>query len=250
MMDHAERSALARALCARMISTYPGEVILGGVYGSTARRCDTPWSDLEMFFVVADGCRAAGQHLLYRGTAVGYRVLEHHALEELLTNPSHRWPFHMGVLSELEVLHGDPAQVQSWLALGRSVPWERFKAALEECLPELVVEAHGRIHSCYLRKNHQDMLPAVCELLFEMKHALCLLNRSWVRHDYYQGLLDAFQFAKLPEGFAELVPALWTARDPGRIVSLADELVDRFGRLLLEEGVQQVVCQSIEEVAV
>jgi len=45
---------LAQDLCARMVATHPGDVTLGGVYGSTARGTDTRWSDLEMLFVVHD----------------------------------------------------------------------------------------------------------------------------------------------------------------------------------------------------
>ena len=238
---------LARNLCTRMVARHPGAIILGGVYGSTAWGTDTQWSDLEMLFVVRNGSRVEGKEFLYRGTAIGYQVIERGKLEELLTNPSLKWPFWMGVLSVLRVLHGDPEQVRAWMQLGQSVPTERFREALKASLPSLVVESYGRILSCRERGNTQDIGCAVIEILFEMNQALCLLNQRWVTHDYYQGLADAFSFPKLPEGYQELVPVLWSAREVDEIVPLAETLVHNFWQLLADEGIEVKNYHSAED---
>jgi hypothetical protein len=246
-MEHEERIQLAQNLCARMVARHPGAILLGGVYGSTARSTDTHWSDLEMLFVVRDGSKVEGKELLYHGTAIGYQVIEQGKLEELLTSPSLKWPFWMGVLSVLKVLHGDPERVRAWMQLGQSVPAERFRHALEASLSGLVVESYGRILSCQERGNTQDIGCAVIEVLYEMNQALCLLNQRWVTHDYYQGLLDAFSFPKLPEGYQHLVPALWSARDVDEIVPLAETLVRNFWQLLADEGVAARNYQVVDD---
>jgi len=137
-----------------------------------------------------------------------------------------------------------------WLRLGQAVPPEKFKAALEAALPGLVVESYGRILSCRQRGNVLDIWPAVLEVLDERKQALCLLNRRWVTHDYYQGLVDTLDFPKLPEGYRELVPTLWTARTIEQIVPLATRLVENFWRLLDAEGIHVLDCQSVEGIPV
>ncbi len=246
-MEHEERIQLAQNLCARMVAKHPDAIILGGVYGSTARSTDTRWSDLEMLFVVRDGRKVEGKEFLYRGTAIGYQVIEQGKLEELLTNPSVKWPFWMGVLSVLKVFHGAPEQVQTWLRLGQAVPAGRFRQALEASLPGLVVESYGRILSCQERGNTQDIGCAVIEVLFEMNQALCLLNQRWVTHDYYQGLLDAFSFPKLPKGYQELVPVLWSAREVDEIVPLAKTLVRNFWQLLADEGIEVKNYRAVED---
>jgi len=246
-MEHEERIQLAQNLCARMVARHPGAILLGGVYGSTARGTDTWWSDLEMLFVVRDGSKVEGKEFLYHGAAIGYQVIEQPKLEEWLTNPSLKWPFWMGVLSVLKVLHGDPEQVRAWLRLGQSVPAERFREALEASLPGLVGESYGRILSCQERGNTQDIGCAVIEVLFEMNQALCLLNQRWVTHDYYQGLLDAFSFPKLPEGYRDLVPTLWSARDVDAIVPLAETLVRNFWQLLADEGIEIKNYHAVED---
>jgi hypothetical protein len=248
-MEHEERIRLAQNLCARMVARHPGAIILGSVYGSTAQGTDTQWSDLEMLFVVCDGSKVEGKHFIYRGIAVGYQVIEQRKLEELLTSPSLKWPFWMGVLSVLKVLHGAPEQVRAWMQLGQSIPAERFRQALEASLPGLVVESYGHILSCQELGNTQDIGCAVIEVLCEMNQALCLLNQRWVTHDYYQGLMDAFSFPKLPEGYQDLVPSLWSARDADEIVPLAETLVRNFWQLLADEGIEVKNYRAVEDLS-
>jgi kanamycin nucleotidyltransferase len=250
-MTHEERMQLAHDLCERMTHKYSDDLILGGVYGSTARGTDTAWSDLEMTFVVRDGNGARNKHFLYRGIAVGYRAIEQKKLEQLLSNPSietegYRWPFWMGMLSVLKVLHGDPKQIGTWLQLGQSVPREKFRTALQDSLPGFVVESYGRILSCRERGSHQDIYCAVIEVLFEMQQVLCLLNQRWVTHDYYQGLVDTFDFLKLPKRYKELIPALWAAREIDTIVPLAEELVRNYWQLLAEAGMSVINHQTVD----
>jgi hypothetical protein len=240
-MDHQERIQLAQELCDRFVGEYAPDVIVGGVYGSTAQGLDIQWSDLEMLFITRDGCKAQGQHLLCRGMPVTYSVIARSDFEQSLTNPSLdgvcNWPFWMGVLSVLKVVHGEQSQVEAWLQMGRAVPYERFKRALEKQLPGLILESYGRIFSCKERNNQDDLYCAVLEVLFEMKDALCFLNKSWVTHDYLQGLIDSFRFPKLPQRYKELVPRLWHAQDFDEVIPPAKELVENFWQLMAEEEI-------------
>jgi kanamycin nucleotidyltransferase len=245
-----DRRQLAQALCDRLVSRYGDQVLVGGLYGSTARGTDTPWSDLEMLFVVADGSAVQGRHFLYQGTAAGYRVYRLGELEQLVSHPGPKWPFHMGMLDTLQVIHGDPARVQRWLTRGSSLPRERFLAALETHLPGLVVEAHGRLHSSLRRGELEALRPSVLEMLFEMKTALCLLNGSWTTHDYYRGLEDTFAFPRLPEGYEELVPELYHTLNPPTILSLADRLTAAFWRLVDSEGIRVRNHTTVAEIPV
>ena len=246
-MKHEERIQLAQDLCARMVSKYSGDIILGGVYGSTARATDTEWSDLELLFVVRDDCKVVSKHFIYRDIAVCYQVLEQEKLEDLLTKPSLDWAFWIGVLSVLKVLYGNLEQIGHWLQLGQSAPAEKFRKALEISLPQLIVESYGRIFSCRERGNTQDIGCAVIEVLFEMNQALCLLNQRWVTHDYYQGFVDAFNFPKLPEGYQDIVPTLWSAHDIDEIIPLAETLVRNFWRLLADEGINVTNYQAVDD---
>ena len=246
-MEHSERLALAHALTQRMAETYP--LLVGGVYGSTARAEDTTWSDLEMWFVVEDGCQARSKQILLRDTAVGWRVFQESELLDLLTSPDLRWPFHMGVLDVLEVLHGDPALPGKYLERGLQTPPEQFRRVLADRLPELVVESHGRAHSAAQRGDFGTARYAVIEVLFEMQTALCLLNRRWVTRDYDAGLMQVSRFAKVPAGYAELVPTLIAATGFDCLPAL-DRLVREFWALVSAENIDVSNYQAVEHVPI
>lgn len=249
-LTHDERWQFACDLTARMTAQFPGEIIVGGVYGSTARGTDLATSDLDMLFVGRDGSAARSAHLLHRGTAISYRVVSQGELAHVLTTPTAEWPFLMGVLSTLHLLHGEQQAVNDWLNRGQMVPAERFRALLAAELPGLVVESYGRILSCAARGNIHDIGCAVVEVLFEMRQALCLLNQRWVTHDYYAGLLDTFDFAKLPTEYMQIVPALWAARDIPTITALARRLVAAYWQLLLDENIVVITNDTDELFAV
>lgn len=249
-MASAKRAQLAEMLCDRFVDHCRDQVLLAGVYGSTARGDATAWSDLEMLFVVKNTCTASGQHLIVQGIPVGYRVYRQEALESLLVQPGLKWPFIMGVLDVLRVLYGDTAQAQRWISLGSSVPVARFREALGQALPGLVFESHGRLHSCMHRHELADFTPALLEVLFEMRTALCLINQRWVTHDYYQGLADTFRFSRLPQGYQEDVEALYRSHDPQAALPVADRLVQSYRQLLSEEGLAVKDYRSVEEIPV
>lgn len=253
-MEHKDRMRCAQELCSRLVEKYKEGIILCGVYGSTAQGLDVDRSDLEMLLVIRDDCEARGQHLLYRDIAVGYMVVARSRLEELLANPSLEgacgWPFYMGVLNVLKVLWGERSQVDAWLKIGEEVPYAAFREALEDHLPQLIVESYGRIFSCRERGNQDDWYCAVLEVLFEMRDALCLLNRSWVTHDYMQGMMDTLRFPLLPRRYEEVLLALWRARDIDQAIPLAQELVENFRQLLSEEGIKLRVYDAVSGIPV
>ena len=51
-MNHEDRVDLAGKLTERLLGKYGDGILLGGIYGSTAKGSDTKYSDLEMFFII------------------------------------------------------------------------------------------------------------------------------------------------------------------------------------------------------
>lgn len=247
-LTHQARWQLASDLVNRMVASHPGQIALGAVYGSTARGTDTAWSDLELWFAARPGSDIPSGHAVYRDIAVGWQVHDQAKLEASLAAPTADWPFLMGVISVLRVLYGDADLPNRWLDMGRSAPQAAFRQLLQQELPGLVVESYGRIRSCQLRGQTDGLLASVWEVLMEMKHALCLLNRRWVTHDYRQGLMDSTAFPLLPDRYAELVSALWKARHIDRILPLANELYANYLDLLRREGVPLRSHERVEEI--
>jgi kanamycin nucleotidyltransferase len=247
-VEHRERAQLAGDVLLKLVEVYPGEILLAGVIGSTARGEDTEWSDLDLFVVTTPDSSYHEQTHIVRGIALVINVLNRAELEQALQNPDLQWPYLMGVLSGLRVLHGDAALVQGWLAIGKNLPRRRLHLALSRHLPELVFESYGRVLSCGRRRDEFTVLHAAIEVLYEMKTALCLLNGRWVTRDYYQGFEDVFSFEYLPRDYAQLVPALWQERDLDRIITLAGTLVNNYWQLLTGMGLNIVNHQAVASI--
>ena len=138
--------------------------------------------------------------------------------------------------------------VEHWLQLGLSAPWERFREALETSLPGRLVESCGKVCSCQQRGDSSDLKPAVFELLTEVRTFLCLLNRGWVTHGYYEGLVDTFSFGKLPGQYVRLVPAIWVSNDVDEVAELTKTLATNFWQVLADEGIRVNDYQSVGDV--
>ncbi|MBI5000328.1 MAG: nucleotidyltransferase domain-containing protein [Euryarchaeota archaeon] len=248
-MDHSTRHRLAKGICSRVVGKYPGQVVLCGLYGSTARGDDTEWSDIEMYFVTKKGCRLRTRHFIFNDVQVYAGAITENTLLGILGAPSYKWAFWMGVLDVTETLHGESKKVKAWMAVGKAVPEAKFKKALSEILSDdELVESYGRIMSCRERGNARDAHLAVVEVLYEMRNALCLLNRGWVMHDYYNGLEDTFRFAKLPRGWKSIVPRIWAARDLDEVAHLAERLMESFMELMAKEGIERHVYRELSEI--
>jgi hypothetical protein len=241
-MKHEERMCLAEHISERIVDEHPSDTIISGVYGSTGQGTDTQWSDLEMLFIVRSGSTIQGAQFLYRGTVVWLVVIEQDALEHQLITPDFGgWRYWMGILSSTMVLYGDPGYLQTLLRMGQSVPATKFREALEESLSWIVHEQFGRIKSGAVRRNSYDIGNAVVEVLADMRDAQCLLNQRWTTHSHkaYQGLVDTFDFKKLPEGYREIIPLLLAPqKDIDQTVLLATTLVENFWELLVREGIE------------
>ncbi|GAB4438548.1 MAG: hypothetical protein OHK0015_32310 [Chloroflexi bacterium OHK40] len=249
-MDTAARRALARALAARLQARYGDALLLAGMVGSAVRGDDTPYSDLDMVVVARDGAAIATRTFLFQGIPVSLRVITEPVLTAELHGPGLEWPYWMGVLEVLQPLAGDPAHVARWQAMGLAQDERSFRVMVERLLPELVFEAYGRVRSCAARGNERDAPALALEVVYELKTALCLLNRRWVTRDYYAGIEQSFGFPLIPEGYAELAPRLLDARELATIVPLAGQLVASYWKLLAVLGATVQNYQKLDDVPV
>jgi kanamycin nucleotidyltransferase len=237
MISHEERMQLAEIICARMVTRHPDDVIVVGVYGSTALGTSTPWSDLEMLFVAKAGSQVQKKRFIYRDIWVSISVKNRDKLEQALTSSPSTWLYYMTILSQLNLVHGQSKQIEAWLELGQLMPAGILRAWVQERVGSLLTEPYGRIFSCRERQNTREVGLVVWELLQGIHIVICMLNKRWVSRPNYLGLTDSFGFPKLPEGYSDIVPRITSSHDVNEIASLAETLVLNFWRLLDEEGI-------------
>lgn len=246
-MEHASRIKLAQDLAGLMGARHGEALFVGGVFGSAARGDDTPFSDLDMLFVVRDGTAVASRSFIVKDSPVNLKVVTAGELEATLAGPGVDWPFWMGVLEALRPLVGDARHLARWRELGLALDPQTFLARAALHLPGLVFESYGRIRSCAVRHNERDAFPAALEVVYEIQQALCLINRRWVTRDYSAGLEQSFAFPLRPAGYEDLAPRLLAARELSEIVMLAGQLVAAYWRLLVSQSMTVPNYQQADE---
>jgi predicted nucleotidyltransferase len=235
-MDHDERVFLAEHVSDKMVKIHGNDVILSGVYGSTARGEDVEWSDIDMFFLVSNESSIKGKDFLHKGIVIGIRVLKLEELERILTLPTVDWPLWMGILQILKVIYGKREIVENLIEKGLNVPQEKIRELLEDVLPSFVFESYGRILSCKIRNDPTNLGVSIVEVMLEMSKMLCLLNQKWVTHDYYEGIVETFAFPKQPKRYQDIASELWNCHDMNKSIALAEELVNNYQELLYQNG--------------
>jgi hypothetical protein len=185
---------------------------------------------------VADDSRLFSRSWLIGGVTVALGVIRVSDLLAGLTQPDLRWPKRMGLLAAYAPLVGEIAAPQRWLALGQAVDAAAFRAAVRPHLPELFYESYGRIESCLLRGNLDDLRSAAHETVAETALTVCLINRRWVTRDYFGGIRQTFTFSHQPQDWPRLATTLWRSETPTATLTAARELLPHYEVLLAQHG--------------
>jgi kanamycin nucleotidyltransferase len=69
--SHEERLTIAKQLCTKIVEKYGDKILAVCIWGSTAKKLDRPYSDLEMLTIVRDGVETPAINYLYQGMVVG-----------------------------------------------------------------------------------------------------------------------------------------------------------------------------------
>jgi len=248
-MNHEERVETANKFTEMMVKKYRDDILLGGIFGSTARGTDTEHSDLEMFFVVRDESEAKSFDFAYKGMPVTVAVEKVSEVEKDITEIELEWPLKMGRLFNLKITCGDHTILKRFKSLLESVPQSKFNQCIAKETP-LCHEGLGRLKAVKIRGDTHETGLFVFEILFEFTLLTAILNREFINHDYLGGLDEAFKFKKLPENFEENARKLlnWANMNIDEVISIAEEFVHNFVAFANKNGIELEEYDSLEKV--
>jgi len=238
-MNHEGRVQLANKLSKMMLKKYGDDVLLGGIFGSTAKGTDTEYSDLEMFFVVKDGSKARSFNFAYKGMPVTVVVQKVSEVEKDITEIELEWPLKMGRLFNLTITCRDHAILKRFKRLLDNVPQDKFCECVAKETP-LCYEGLGRLKAVKIRGNTHETGLFVFEILFEFTLLTAIFNREFINNDYLGGLPEAFKFKKLPKDYEKIARKLLNIGNTSldEVISLAKKFVHNFAHLMTEKGIK------------
>jgi len=248
-MNHEERVQLANKLTDMMLEKYGDEILLGGIYGSTAKNTDTEYSDLEMFFVVENGSKAKNFNFAFKGIPILVLVDNVTDVERDIEEVDIEWPLKMGRLFNMKITYSDRAILEKFRKILESVPQEKFVGCIAK-ETALCYEGLGRLKAVKIRKNTYETGLFVAEVLHEFNLLVAVINKEFINYDYLGGLQEAFKFKKLPTNYEKIARKLfnWTSLSLDEIINLAQEFVHNFVEFASENGIKIEEHTPLEEV--
>lgn len=87
-----QRVQLAKMLSDKILRTYDGKVLAICITGSTAKKLDRPYPDLEMFAVVKDGVEQPTQHYVHDGMVFQIDYFEESFILKDASRITTEWP--------------------------------------------------------------------------------------------------------------------------------------------------------------
>ena len=154
-MNHEQRIQLANRITERLLEKYKNEILLGGIYGSTARGTDIEYSDLEMFFVVENGSKAKSFRFAYESIPIDVEVKKVADAEKTITQIELDWSLKMGKLFNLKVVYDDSSILSKFREILEKVPKARFDAFLAKETP-LCYEGLWKLKAVKVRQNTSE----------------------------------------------------------------------------------------------
>jgi len=248
-LNHEERVTLAGKLSELLEKRYADDILLGGIYGSTAKGTDTKYSDLEMFFIVKNESKAKSFSFAYRSMPVNVCVRKLADVEKDINEIELDWPLKMGRLFNLKVTCGDATILKRFRGLLEKIPGERFYKFIAKETP-LCYEGLGRLKAVKIRGNTHEIGLFVAEVLMEFVLLTALFNRRFINHDYLGGVPESFGFKYLPRDYVKTAAKLmkWKTSSIDEITRLADKFVQDFVSFMDEKGIEMKEHTPLEKV--
>jgi predicted nucleotidyltransferase len=248
-LNHDERVELADKITQKFLDKYGDEVILGGIYGSTAKGTDVEDSDLEVLMIVKNESKADEVYFTYKGMPVSIIVQKIARVEKDIQKIEIDWPLKMGRLFTLVVTCGDEGVLRRFRELLEGIPDETFNEFLAKETP-LCYEGLGKLKAVKERRNMEDAYLFVCEILGEFMLLTAIFNRCFINHAYLGGLKESYEFENLPKDYEQNAERLLLSFDfeIEETIDLADAFVSNFVSFLAENGIKVKEHTPLEEV--
>ena len=222
-MERAERMALVQEIADRLLTVYQDRVHAIGLYGSTARGTDGPFSDIEMFCVL----NTIGENYSYEWTPGPWKAEVDVMSADILLNQAarvdSRWPLTHDCYSHIHALY-DPLSFFAQLHQAvSSQPQEKFTAAIREMIVCAIYEVIGKLRSAQFAGNSAHTRIVVVELakygayLIGLAHQKCYTTSSHM-------LEESLTMADRPAGYDALCNLVMSGdlRDPNQISQVCE----------------------------
>lgn len=147
------RLTLVQDIADRLLALYQQRVLAIGLYGSTARGTDGPYSDIEMFCILDDHTAKHAFEWVYGAGKAEVDVSSEQDILRRAASVESRWPLTHGCLCHVQPFY-DPTNFFARLCTAStSQPAEAFTEAIRELIVDDIYEAIGKLRNAWQQGN-------------------------------------------------------------------------------------------------
>ena len=234
--------AVAEMLVSHAVERYGDEIDIVAYYGSRARGDSREDSDLDIFYIPAEGQDPpVGRTFLLEGLLFDFWAIPWNLLEGFATGRVRGWAFAPGLVHQARILYARSAEQSAQFA---SVQRKVLDLQRPNARPEMIgraLEMFGRVlsHLGNLR------LAAAEGDIAEVRYAgwlviqavwecLALANQVFFERGLLKGLTELRKLTHRPVDLEQLIATVGTAPDPEQVLHAAEELARDTRRILRE----------------
>ncbi len=231
---------VAQVLIDNAVRTHGDAIDLICYYGSQARGDARPASDLDIFYVPAEGeAPPVGHTFLLEGRLFDFWAIRWETLEGFATGRLRGWAFAPALVDQAQVLYArSAAQTERLLRLQARIHALQSPAAR----PQMIRRALGTfasVQACLARLRHaaaEENLTgaqyAAWQVIAAVWESLALANQVVFERGLAKSLREAERFDHRPVQLASLIATLATASAPAELLAAGEQLVTETRRVL------------------
>ncbi len=218
-VSHEERVELGRKITSQIIDSYKDAVLAICIYGSTAKKLDRPYSDLELFCVVTDSLEMANKFYIYDGLLVEIDYPQESKFLKAATQIVWDWPIQADQYRNRIVLF----ERDNWLKKLEKAVAENERADFTEEVQHATIamtESLAAVRNAHFKGDQRDLRTRAFYMAWDTARVVFLHNRKHVlTTSWFWKTL--FECQEQPKGFRKLVDIV-----AGFEISTNSELVD------------------------
>jgi len=229
---------IAHQISARIVEKYGSDVMAVYVYGSTSKKLDRPYSDLEMIVVVRDRAEIPMKSYLHQGLIINIEYLRSSNVLEAAEQFTKNW-------------HWEADQYRNRIALYERDGWftkldeaveKNNKTSSAEAIRKsfmMMTESIASMRNATLTKNKIGVLSSGRTLAEDAARIVFLLNRRYVTMTsrFWKILFD---LRNKPKDFKELVEKMcgFVPTTPEEVVASSERLYNEMSELVTHHGIK------------
>lgn len=237
-ITHEERLRIARLISDRVVEKHGTDIHAVYVCGSTSKKLDRPFSDLEFIVVVRDGIEMTMKYYLHKELIIQIQYLESSDILKAAEQFTLNW-------------HWEADQYRNRIALYERDGWFRKlddaiakndKADSAEALRDafmMMTESRAFLKNAVLTKDKIGVFSGGRTTAEDAARIVFFLNRTYVTTTSWFWRM-AFDAAKKPKDFRALVEKACgiTSKTPNEVIAASEKLYQEMYELVRADGVE------------